>query len=90
MTYPETPLDKLSVELQADAEAYAAKVDGLARDPYFREAAVKVSVSGFVWALFHQFKDDPFARDALREELKMQGAAIERALGASAVSGVVQ
>lgn len=90
MSYPETPLDKLSAELHADAAAYAAKVDGLARDPYFREAAVKVSVSGFAWALFHQFKDDPFARDALRDELKTQSAAIERALGSAAVSGAVQ
>lgn len=81
MSYPSTPIDKLSVELHELAKAYAAKAEGLARDPYFREAIVKSSVSGFVWALHHAFKDDEFGRSALNQELKVQSAAIDRAVG---------
>lgn len=79
MSYPDTAIDKLSVELGGLAKAYAAKAAALARDPYFKEAIMKVSVSGFVWALYHAF-DDEFVRGALNNELKVQSAAIDRAV----------
>jgi hypothetical protein len=80
MSYPETAIDQVTVELHELAEAYAAKAAALATDPYFKEAVMKTSVSGFVWALYHAF-GDPFARGALNHELKVQSAAVGRALG---------
>ena len=80
MTYPSTEIDKISVELHSHAEAYANKAAALASDPYFKEAIMKVSVSGFVWALYHAF-DDAFSREALAHELKTQLAAVERTFG---------
>ncbi len=80
MTLPHTDIDKLGVQLSADAEAYADKVEALASDPYFREALVKISVSGFVWALYQAFKHDPHSLAALNQELKVQSAAIDRAV----------
>jgi hypothetical protein len=82
VTYPSTAIDKIAVELHLLAEAYAAKAVTLANDPYFKEAVMKVSVSGFVWALYHAF-DDPLARDALKQELKIQSAAVERVLSSA-------
>ncbi len=82
MSYPDTPIDKISVELHGLSKAYAEKAAALARDPYFREAVVKASVSGFVWALYHAFEDD-FDRSALNNELKIQSAAIDRAVAGS-------
>jgi hypothetical protein len=79
MTCPSTEIDKIGVELHEGAQEYARKAACLARDPYFKEAIVKASVSGFVWALYNAF-DDEFARSALDHELKVQSAAIERAL----------
>jgi hypothetical protein len=40
---------------------------------------MKVSVSGFIWALFSEFKDE-FGRKALDHELKVQSAAVDRAV----------
>jgi hypothetical protein len=82
MTYPETTIDKISVELNGLAKAYAEKAAALANDPYFKEAVIKVSVSGFAWALYHAFDDD-FSRLALNNELKIQSAAVDRALGSA-------
>jgi hypothetical protein len=79
MTYPETEIDKISVELHELAQAYAERVEALASDPYFREALVKVSVSGFVWALHNAF--DERSRDVLFGELTEQTAAIGRSIG---------
>jgi hypothetical protein len=79
MSYPETAIDQISVELNGLAKSYAEKATQLARDPYFREAVIKVSVAGFTWALYHAFKDE-FSRAALNQELKVQSAAIERAV----------
>ncbi len=81
MSYPDTDIDKIGSELAALAKDYACKAEALASDPYFREAVMKVSVSGFVWALYHAFKDE-FARESLNNELKVQSAAIDRAVGA--------
>jgi hypothetical protein len=78
VTYPDTPIDEISAELSGLAKAYAKKAAALAREPYFREAVMKVSVSGFVWALYHAFEDD-FSRHALNRELKVQSAAVDRA-----------
>ena len=79
MSYPSTEIDKLSVELKDIADAYAKKASELASDPYFKEAIVKVSVSSFVWSLYHAFNDQ-FGRDALNHELKVQSAQIDRIL----------
>jgi len=78
-------IDQVGRELHELAKSYAAKAAGLASDPYFREAVMKISVSGFVWALYHAFDDD-LARAALNSELKVQGAAIDKALGGSATT----
>jgi|tagenome__1003787_1003787.scaffolds.fasta_scaffold17538045_2 hypothetical protein len=79
MSYPDTDIDKISVELNGLAKAYATKATKLASDPYFKEAVMKSSVSSFVWALYHAFNDD-FSRTALNHELKVQSAAIDRAV----------
>jgi hypothetical protein len=79
VSYPDTAIDKISVELSDMAKAYAEKAATLARDPYFKEAIIKVSVSGFAWALYHAF-DDKFSRLALNTEMKVQSAAIDRAV----------
>jgi hypothetical protein len=79
MSYPETAIDQISVELNGLAKSYAEKAAKLASDPYFKEAVIKVSVAGFAWALYHAFKDD-FSRAALNHELKVQSAAIDRAV----------
>jgi hypothetical protein len=78
-TQQQTEIDKIGLELHALAKAYAAKAAALAHDPYFREAVMKVSVSGFVWALYWAFEDG-FDRSALNRELKVQSAAIDRAV----------
>jgi len=83
MSYPETEIDKIGYELHELATQYAVKADDLASDPHFREAVMKVSVSGFVWALFHAFQDDS-SRIALALELAAQCGAIERANAAVA------
>ena len=80
-----TAIDQIGLELAEMAKAYATKAETLASDPYFRDAVVKVSVSGFVWALYHAFDDD-FARSALHEELKIQEAAVGRAIKAEELS----
>jgi hypothetical protein len=79
MNYPSTAIDKINRELHDLATAYASKAASLASDPYFKEAVVKVSVSGFVWALYHAFEDG-FSRRALNQELKVQRAAIDHAI----------
>ena len=76
-----TAIDQIGLELAAMSKAYADKAEALASDPYFREAVVKVSVSGFVWALYHAFNDD-LDRAALHNELKVQAAALGRAIKA--------
>jgi hypothetical protein len=82
MSHPKTEIDKVGVELHAAASEYASRAAALASDPYFKEAVVKVAVSGFVWALYHAFPDD-FSRSALDRELKVQSAAIDRAVTSS-------
>jgi hypothetical protein len=79
VTYPNTALDQIGAELSDLAKSYGEKAAALAKHPYFREAVVKASVSGFVWALYHAFEDD-FARSALNNELKVQSAALDRAV----------
>jgi hypothetical protein len=79
MNYPPTEIDKIDLELHELAKDYASKAKDLASDPYFREAIMKVSVSGFVWALYHAFEDGQ-SRDALNHELKVQSATIDRML----------
>ena len=83
LAYPETEIDKIAHEMGELTKAYATRAESLARDPYYREAIVKIAVSSFVWALFHAFKDDRMARQALNNELKVQSAAIDRAVGTS-------
>jgi hypothetical protein len=78
MTYPKSEIDKIGYELHQMAASYAEKAEQLASDPYFREAVVKVSVSSFVWALFHKF--DEFERSSLLSELITQTEAVRRAL----------
>ena len=84
MTYPETEIDKIGFELSQLTEAYAEKADVLASDPYFRDAVMRVSVSSFVWALYH--RADERGRAILNEELKEQSAAIDRACSPGATS----
>lgn len=79
-SFPSTVLDKMSLDLNSDAEAYARKVERLATEPYFREALAKISVSSFVWALYHAFEDDPLTLTTLSQELKNQSAVVERSL----------
>jgi hypothetical protein len=79
MSPPNADIDRISVELSGLAKDYAERAASLARDPYFREAVMKVSVSGFVWALYHAFEDD-HARATLNNELKVQSAVIDRAV----------
>jgi len=74
-----TDIDRAGLEPKELADDYARKAAALAADPYFREAIVKVSVSGFVWSLYQAFDDD-FARTALDSELRVQSAAIGRAV----------
>jgi hypothetical protein len=78
MTFPGTEIDKVGLELSELAKAYAERAEGLASDPYFRDAVMKVSVSNFVWALYHTFDDR--GRQILAEELTEQTAAICRAV----------
>jgi hypothetical protein len=80
VTYPDSAIDKISVELAGLAKGYAEKAATLASDPYFKEAVMKASVSGFVWALYQAFPDD-FSKRALSDELKVQCTAIDRAVG---------
>jgi len=78
MTYPETEIDKVGFELHQLTKAYAAKAETLASDPYFKDAVMKVSVSSFVWALYHA--TDERGRAVLAEELIEQTAAVRRAV----------
>lgn len=84
MTFQNTEIDKIGVELDELAERYAAKADALAKDPYFREALIKVSVSSFAWALYHRF-EAVTERAVLDSEMKIQSAAISRAVSAGSV-----
>ena len=68
------------LELHELAQAYAAKAEALATDPYFREAVVKVSVSSFAWAFYDAFSGDTRNREVLRDELVEQAQAVGRAL----------
>ncbi|HEX7759609.1 MAG TPA: hypothetical protein VF459_08915 [Caulobacteraceae bacterium] len=81
MSHRETAIDHIGVELGVLARQYAEKAEALATDAYFREAVVKVSVSGFVWALYDVFQGS-LERDALDAELKNQSAVISRTLSA--------
>ena len=78
MTYPDTEIDKVGYELHQLAKTYAEKAEALASDPYFRDAVMKVSVSSFVWALYHAA--DERGRAVLAEELVEQTAAVRRAV----------
>ena len=78
MTYPSTEIDKIGLELHELAVAYAEKAESLASDPYFRDAVMKVSVSSFVWALYHS--SDERGRAVLADELIEQTAAVRRAV----------
>jgi hypothetical protein len=76
-----TAIDQVGLELHEMARAYAEKAEKLASDPYFRDAVVKVSVSGFVWALYDAFSNDE-RLEVLRDELQEQWAAVGRAIDA--------
>ena len=78
MTGPSTEIDKIGLELHELAEAYASKAESLASDPYFRDAVMKVSVSSFVWALYHAA--DERGRAVLADELLEQTSAVRRAV----------
>lgn len=78
MSYPRTEIDKIGLQLWESAEDYARTAEALAGDPYFREAIVKIAVSSFAWKLFHAF-DGWLERNALSDELALQGEAIDRA-----------
>ena len=78
MTHPSTEIDKIGLELHELAEAYAQKAESLASDPYFRDAVMKVSVSSFVWALYHA--SDDRGRAVLADELLEQTSAVRRAV----------
>jgi len=84
MSHPQTELDKIGFELTQLAKAYAEKAEALALDPYFREAVVKVSVSGFAWALYQAF-DDEHSRSALALEMQVQTEALMRATRQEAI-----
>jgi hypothetical protein len=71
---------RIEIELSEMARAYAAKAEKLATDPYFRDAVVKVSVSGFVWALYHAHAADQRGLEVLHDELIEQAAAVGRAI----------
>jgi hypothetical protein len=77
-----TPIDQIGLELHETAQAYAAKAEGLASDPYFRDAVVKLSVSSFVWALYDTFSKDDRSLEVLRDELQEQWAAVDRQIKA--------
>jgi hypothetical protein len=77
MSFPETEIDRIGLELHELAKQYAEKAAALASDPYFRQAIIKVSVSGFVWALYDKF-DDHMDRAALDHEIQVQSAAVSR------------
>ena len=78
-----TTIDQVGLELHEMARAYAQKAEQLASDPYFRDAIVKVSVSGFVWALYDAFSNDD-RLEVLRDELQEQWAAVGRAIAEKA------
>ena len=77
-----TPIDQIGTELHEAAQAYAAKAEGLASDPYFRDSVVKSSVSSFVWALYDAFSKDDRSLETLRDELEEQWAALRRQIDA--------
>jgi hypothetical protein len=79
MSYPETAIDKITVELSDLAKAYAEKAANLASDPYLSQAILRSSVSRFVWALYHAFNDE-LERDVLNQELKMQSAKVDEVI----------
>jgi ligand-binding SRPBCC domain-containing protein len=80
-----TAIDQIGLELHELAQKYAAKADSLASDPYFRDAVMKVSVSSFVWALYHAFAKDG-RLEVLRDELIEQSSAVSRALSGNGVA----
>jgi ligand-binding SRPBCC domain-containing protein len=80
-----TAIDQIGLELYELAQAYAAKAGSLASDPYFRDAIMKVSVSNFVWALYHTFAKDG-RLEVLRDELIEQTAAVSRSLNSDGVA----
>ena len=77
MSYPATEIDKIGSELGRLSKQYAENAADLASDPYFREAVIKVSVSGFVWSLYHAFDDQP-DRAVIEQELSVQLDAVRR------------
>ena len=83
MTVERTEIDKNGLELYELAEAYARKADLLAADPYFRDAVMRVSVSSFVWALYHANSSDERSLAVLSDELKVQCEAVERSVQAT-------
>ncbi len=86
MSITPTAIDRIGIELSELSQHYAQKAEALATDPYFREAVVKVSVSGFVWALYHAFSG-PIERAALDAELRNQSAVISRSISAEGSVG---
>lgn len=45
-------------EIANEANAFAVKVAALTKDPYFREAVVKMSICEIAWALVDSFPDN--------------------------------
>ncbi|MDQ0462902.1 hypothetical protein QO010_000650 [Caulobacter ginsengisoli] len=75
--HPTTDLDRVSLRISEMARAFAAEADGLASDPYFRDAVLKVSVSSFTWAMREAFDDR--SQYLLADELATQATAVRRA-----------
>ena len=46
--------------ITAAAERFAKEVSVLARDPYFREAVLKMAIREFVWALDQEFPNNRY------------------------------
>ena len=71
-------MEQVERELNEMATAYAAKVEDLASDPYFRDAVLKVAVSSLLWKLFWAYQQDTRSLEVLRDELKQQTWMIEK------------
>ena len=65
MTYPETAIDRIGVELGGLTKEYAAKAAASARDPYFILPAIMAI------AMFVQYKVNPTTPDPTQAKVMM-------------------
>ena len=86
----ESPIRQVEIELDRMAQQYAAKIESMAVDPYFRDAVMKVAVSAFVWALYHAHSRDGRSLAVLRDELTEQCAAVTRCISPESEKAAVQ